>query len=388
MYTITQENPFPAEPIELAAQSTFVNADPIPGYTDDELMHDAEKSGQWDRLAYYGYATAEMITMSALRHRFEDQRLVGRPSDERMFVVEKFVEAIWDSKREIPTVSEYASELHKAGLLNTEEASLAGNVQHAKDLDEDEAWSRARLRNKLEFYLNAQPAAVEGQDIKQLADEYAFKLSKAKENPRHADAARKMLLEARGLSSDEIEEAMQSRGRSAYIEWRSAGVPAALAQQMAENPRDTLFGSVSVDGTMRRVLHGDLDTQLAVRKYLGVENFYAFLEYQARADAVARSERLSGQIAASAFSNALARGDDQTVRIMQEMAAKRNAQQDQGPNSVFELPIYSAEERSHFESMAIRVAHEPVLRKHLAYFTENALQGEYQSWIARSEAAE
>lgn len=388
MYSITHENPFSADPIELALRSAFVNADPIPGYTDEELLHNAEETGRWDRLEYYGYATEETIAMSALRHRFEDKRLVGRPSDERIFVVEKFVEAIWDSKREIPTLSEYASELHKAGLLNTEEASLAGNVQHAKGLDEDEAWSRARLRNKLEFYINARPEAVEGQDLKRLADEYAFRLSTAKDNPKQADAARKMLLEVSGLSPDEIEEAMKPGGRSAYMQWRSRGVPATLAQQMAENPRDTIFGSVSVDSTMRRVLHGDLNVQLAVRNYLGLENFYALMEYQARADAIARSERLSDKITASAFSSALARGDDQTVRIMQEMAVKRNAQQDQGPSNVFELPIYSPEERSHFESVAIRVAHEPILRKHLAYFTENALQGVYQSWIGRTEAAE
>lgn len=388
MYTVTQENPFSADPIELARRSTFVNADPIPGYTDEELMHDAEKTGEWDRLEYYGYATEETIAMSALRHRFEDRRLVGKPSDERIFIVEKFVEAIWDSKREIPTVGEYAAQLHAAGLLSTEEVARAGDVHHKEGLDEDEAWSRARLRNKLEFYIDAQPEAVEGQDVKLLADEYAFKLSKAQDNPKQAAAARKMLLEARGLSAEEVEDAMNPRGRSEYIKWRSAGVPAALAQQMAENPRDTLFGSVSVDSTMRRVLQGDLSAQLAVRNYLGLENFYAFMEYQARADAIARSERLSGQIAASAFSSALARGDDQTVRIMQEMAAKRNAQQDQGPNNVFELPIYSPEERSHFESVAIRVAHEPVLRRHLAYFTESALQGVYQSWIGRTEAAE
>ena len=85
MYTVIQENPFSADPIELAHQSSFVNADPIPGYTDEELMHNAEKTGQWGNLEYYGYATAETIAMSALRHRFEDQRLIGRPSDSVIF---------------------------------------------------------------------------------------------------------------------------------------------------------------------------------------------------------------------------------------------------------------------------------------------------------------
>lgn len=383
MYNLLGESPFQATPIELVAEAAHVEPTAIPVYTDEELLKRAEEMNDWDSLERYGYGTEETITMRALRRRFCDKYLQGKDCGEAMFVVDKFVAAMWDAKRSIPTVSEYAANLGDKGLLNAEDLTRAKALD-SRSANEDEAWERKRLVSKMYFYANADPAATEGRDLKKLASEYVFKQGS------NATAAKKMLLEVRGLSEDEIREAQSPALTSKYLEWRALGVPTELAQHMAENPCDALTGNYAdtVDGTMRGALCSGLETQIAVRQYFGMGNFYAFLEYQSRANHVARIDSINNAIAAAAFNGALARGDESTIQSMQQGAEKRSQVEADEPKNVFELPIYSPEEKEHFEALAIRAAHEPVLRKHMAYFTENAIQSAYLQWISRTESAQ
>jgi len=411
VYEVLHDGPIMAadefQPSQLELFAKFVEPTAIPVIGDDEIMHQAETTGDWDGLERYEYATEASISMTGLVRRFEEVYFRNRPSDERMGAPGRFIEAIWESRRQIPSIGEYASFLGTRGLLNTEEvrtAAIVAELEYTPNvrfdgiriddakrdrvlgtMNEDERYTFDRTHRKLEYFANLAPGRLDDASADaataKLADKYASKALQGNTDEKARLAAYELLLEARGVSAEDIKLMKSAQTRDRAFEYRLLGIDAPFAQHMADNPDKGLFRDAQhVSRNIANMLRGNLSTQLAARHFMGVPALYELLGYQARADVVFEREQNMGKMQMAVYNAALARGDEVEIERMQQQAEDANADAD-GPDSVFELPIYDQSERERFEALAAFAIHEPALRPAIAYLTNNAMIGVYRRMI-------
>lgn len=409
MYAVLNARPdFGIAEFEVPAVERFagvVTPTPIPVFTDEEILFAAEQYNDWDRLERYEYGTEGSISLRGLTTRFTDKYMVGKRSDEAMGIPGAFIEAIWESQRQIPTVGEYAAVLGEQGLLNPDEVAVASKVSQVErgvghtilsarfedderdaafaGMDEDARWLFDRVHSKLAYFVNLTPDAIidgdNGRDVGRLAADYASKRTRGANDDKRFFQARDMLLEARGLSRDEIKAVHASQGRDRILRYRALGMPIGMAEQMVERPQASFMRPLSdVDNNVEKALDSNLNTQLAVRKFFGTESLYELLGYQARADRLIRAQVSENKAAVRSFTAALARGDEAEIERMRTL---RQPEDEKGPETVFELALYSPEERDRFEALGAFAVHEPALKGVVAHFVSGAMMKHYRGWF-------
>jgi hypothetical protein len=380
-------------PIPELIGSIDVKPEPIPGITDEKIY--AQASGDipgpitWDNMvADYGFGIpADDLSLAQLRERFDYWYYATYPNkdgDDGICEPERFVEAIWEKKRQIPNLAEYADFLHSQDLLNPDEAERARLVMRIEALpegdrykridsmDEDERYYFDSIYAKLHYFINFHPdIAVANEELRRLAEKYTAKSLKAKEDHKYADAAWVMLMEARGLNEEEIKRTLTNRNlasRDSNSErHRMLGADPELAEKMAANAGGSILRPwQNPTALMDRALSGSLTTQLAVRKFLGIDNTYSLLTYQARLD-----RRFQGSPEAYRFAGSGLVGDYSNE-----------------PKSMFEEEIFSPEESSHFKALASLAVCEPTLKNYTMHLVRDEMMYRYLNWIELDQASQ
>lgn len=377
----------------------------IPVITDDALYElasgDTQSAVTWDNLIDFGYGLEQTEwTLAHWYNRFGHvyRRGGGNPIEEPG----AFVEAFLVSQREIPTVVEYAEILRDRGLLSPEEARQAQMVSVLEDLDftdrfdaveamsEDDRWRYDLTRYKIEYLINLQPDSLpDDADARKLAETYALKrMAAAKDwrNPKPAEQANQLLLEALGLSAEEIKKFLNNP-KGAQIDdparYRAHGVDAKLSQLMAEGAGGPVLQPwQNPTNLMQKALSGNLNTLLAIRKFFGIGNMYELLIYQARVDHLYQRADSPHSVALAAFSNARAHGDQALAKAI---AARSEQANEKAPDSVFQESIFSPEESARFETLSAFAVHEPAL-KGLVIFGTDEIRGRYIDWVKSQTA--
>lgn len=410
-YILDHEPHLPyADPV-LQGAVAFPDVEPIqpglPGETDEQILAYAEEHGDrtpsaWDRLETleYGVDPAEM-SVRALYARFTSNMQRKADWEDMMGAPGKFIEAVWQSQRRIPTASEYANRLSGTPFLTAAESKVATTaainrkdneaVAGLHEANEDDQLMAERVRDKLLFYINTVPGAFPDQQaVIDAASEYADLLRRAARDrihggsiPKVALRAEELLWTARGLSAEEIALIRQpgkNEIEQRYAEYRSLGIPTELAQHMADTPKHSGFSlhpALSVDMRMTESLRGGLDTQLAVRHYLGIENLYRWLSWQRETQLHISTENRNRDLTVSLMNAALARGEDDTA---QSIVDDYNARTEAAPErSIWDIGTDSPEESEAYRQMAEVVICEPALRETVAYFVNWNMMGSYRS---------